>query len=206
MSEIVDKVRDWLVGMTGVRKVPDILSHPGGPGVVTLKLPAYCQTQSHTCGFTAGLMILHYFRPKARADRFYACVSPDPVTGASNRRLIRALRMHGISVTPRTGLDFEGIASAIDSGKPMAVTVRTRRKDTHHWTVVYGYGRDPKRIYLAGTGFPVLCEKEYAWQRFRMRLWVPAGFGLVCNRRKHGTGSSKNASKASPCRRPAAMK
>jgi hypothetical protein len=183
MSELINKARGWLAGITGVRKVPDILSHPGDPGTVTLKLPAYCQTQSHTCGFTAGLMILHHFRPKASADRFYACVSPDPATGTSNRRLIRALLTHGISVAISNDLDFEAIASAIDNGKPLAVTVRTRDKATHHWTVVYGYGRDPKRIYLAGNGFPLLYEQEYTWKRFRMGLWVPAGFGLVCGRR-----------------------
>ena len=184
MNETMTALLDIAAAITGVRAVPDILHHPSDPSVETLKIPGRFQTQAYTCGFVAGLMILRHFRPSASAARFYADVAPDPATGTSNRRLMLALRKHGIAVTCKIDLDFEGVAAAVAKGSPMAVLVRTGVRRQFHWVVVYGVGRMPRRVYVAANGLPLLSQKEYSWREFRVSLWAPAGFALVCSKRK----------------------
>ena len=184
MNETLTTFLDIAAALTGIRAVPDILHHPADSNVETLKIPGLFQTQAYTCGFVAGLMILRYFKPGADAERFYGRVRPNVNTGTSQRKLMAALREQGIAVTWRSGLDFDGVATAIGKGRPMAVLVRTGIRRQFHWVVVYGVGRRPRRVYVAANGLPLLSQKEYGWREFRMSLWAPAGFALVCSKRK----------------------
>ncbi len=43
---------------------------------MTLAVPGYRQVESDTCGFAAGLMVLHTFHPRADIDAFYRRVRP----------------------------------------------------------------------------------------------------------------------------------
>ena len=180
MIGAIHKVLDLVANTTKIRVLPDRLLHPKGPNVETLKVPGYYQSQGYTCGFVAGLMILHYFRPDFKAERLYERIRPHKARGVSRRRLMDCLRSHGLRVTWRTDLDFSGIADAIDHGKPIAVVVRTRNIDVDHWVVIYGYGRKPNKVYLAANGLPFLSRKEYPYNMFKAHFWETPGFGLVC--------------------------
>ncbi len=181
---VLNVIRDTVAEVTGIRAVPDILKHPRGANVETLKIPAYCQTQSFSCGFVAGLMVLRYFRPGACAEAFFASVNADPETGTSAGMLTRALRKHGVSVSVRADLTFAAIVAAIDRGRPLALIVNTSSPDYSHWVVAYGYGRRPSRVYVAGNGLPLLARKVYTWREFRGYHWRTPGQGLVCYRGK----------------------
>ena len=182
---VMNAIRDFVAELTGIRAVPDILRHPSCANVGTLRIPAYCQTQSFTCGFVAGLMVLKHFYPDADAESFYASVNADPETGTSAAKLTRALRRHGVSVSVRRDLTFAALAAAIDRGRPVALIVKTACPEYAHWVVAYGYGRRPGRVYVAGNGLPLLSRKVYPWREFR-ELWRTPGQGLACFKGRPG--------------------
>ena len=177
---MVKQALNWLADATKIRVLPDRLPHPKGSNVETLKIPGYYQSQGHTCGFVAGLMILHFFRPGYPAEKFYERIRAHERWGTSRRRLMDCLRLCGLRVTWRTDLDFNGIVDAIDTGRPIAVVVHTGNADVKHWVVLYGYGRKPNRIFVAASGVPFLSRKEYPWGFFRQHYWATPGSGLVC--------------------------
>jgi hypothetical protein len=176
------RLQNWVADATGIRVLPDGLLHPRDPNVETLKLKGYCQTQGHTCGFVAALMILRFFQPAFKAETLFQSIRPDKRWGVSRRRLMEKLRLYMVRVNCRRDLEFDGIVKAIDEGRPVAVMVHVD-EDTKHWVVVYGYGRKPQRVYVAGSGIPLLSRKEYPWGMFKRYLWADPGFGLVCSKR-----------------------
>lgn len=175
----------WNIAMEtmGVRHLPDVLYHPREPHVETLRIPACCQTQTHTCGPVAALMVVRYFSPEFPAKRVFTKANADPNTGTSVARLARVLRESGVRVGERTDLTFKGIVDAIDRGRPIITVVNTNHPDISHWVVLYGYGLRPNRVYLAANGLPVIGQREYPWGIFRTHHWTDVGFGLVCSRK-----------------------
>ena len=65
------------------------------------------------------------------------------------------MRSLGIGVDRRTKLTFDDICDAIDAGRPVLVCVTTSDPDMSHWVVIYGYGRRPKLVFVAGQGLPL---------------------------------------------------
>jgi len=174
---------DALAKFSGARAFIDPLEYAGtGEDAVTLDMPGYRQLQVYTCGFVAGLMVLHHFDPDYPVNAFYDKVRPDPEYGTETRTLILALRACGIGVSHRRDLGFNGMSRAIRRGRPVIVTID---KGRHlHWVVIYGVGHAPKRVYVAGNGLPVpvlsqFSRRQYKWSEFR-GLWVPRGEGLIC--------------------------
>jgi hypothetical protein len=164
---------------TGICVVRDRLSHPCSPEVVTLDIPGYRQVESYTCGFVAGLMVLHTFRPTACIDAFYKAVKPTEKHGASTRKVVNALRKFDIGVSIRHDLDFTAICQQIDSGFPIIACVHTSDPEIDHWVVIYGYGTRPNRVFIAANGLPYFARREYTYAEYA-RLSAPKGFGLVC--------------------------
>jgi len=180
MNPVIATVVNWLADTTGIRVLPDRLPHPPDRNVVTLKVPGYRQSQGHTCGFVAGLMILHYFRPGFPVERFYERIRAHKSSGVSRQRLIDSLRLYGLRVSRRTDLDFEGIVEAIEADQPIATVVRTRNVDVDHWIVLYGYGRKPNRVFVAGE-LPFQTQRMYTYGLFRTHFWETPRFGVVCS-------------------------
>lgn len=180
MKQVIHKTVDWLADATKIRVLPDRLRHPRDSNVETLKLKGYYQTQGHTCGFVAGLMILRYFRPDFRAEKFYDCTRPHKRWGVSRQRFQDCLRLHKVRATWRRDLDFNAVVAAIDSQRPIAVVVHTSTTGVKHWVVVYGYRRSPNTVFVAANGLPFLSHKEYPWGFFRREYWAMPGSGLVC--------------------------
>ncbi len=187
-DQVLTSGLDLLVEKTGMRILKERLDHPGTCDVTTLLVPGYKQTQAYTCGFVAGLMVLHALYPKASAEAFYRRVRPDPKMGTSNKKLIQALRHSGVSLSVvSSGLGFPEIQRNIDSGFPILTLLKTNSEDVTHWVVIYGYGiksgKAPKRIFAAGNGLPFFNQPAIPWPRFR-QMQSPLGFGLVCWGRK----------------------
>ena len=173
--DLFNRFAEW----TGIVIVSDRLPGPDGDDATVLDVPGYVQTQTYTCGFVAGLMVLHAFKPNSSIDLFYRRVAPHEDRGASTEKIATALRKSNIGVGKRESLTFDAIADAIEAGYPIVTTVSTGDPEVNHWVVIYGVGRKPKRIFLAANGLPFLSHKKYPWRTFKDK-WCPSGFGLVC--------------------------
>jgi len=174
---IVDRVKDVLVEWMdaageriGFRYVSQSLPGPESDDAreTVLDVPGYCQTQSYTCGFTAGLMILHTFHPRRSAERFLRTVAPDPAEGTPSTRLVSALRGSRVGVRWLRSLSFEVIAQHIEAGEPLLAVVNNGAS-YEHWVVVYGVRRGrSRRVYVAANGLPRPFDKSvYTWREFR---------------------------------------
>jgi ABC-type bacteriocin/lantibiotic exporter with double-glycine peptidase domain len=176
--ELLQRYWDTGIDAVGIRYVREPLMFEDGPDVMTLDLIGYRQTQTYTCGFTAGLSVLHTFYPRKSATAFLRRVAPDPSWGASNAQLVRALRQSGIGVRVHYDLHFERLWKVIDGGCPV-ITLVDREENILHWVVLYGVKRRPRRsVFVAGNGF--FTRKEIPWTEFTRKLWAPEGFGLAC--------------------------
>ena len=78
-----------------------------------------------------------------------------------------------------TGSEALGMAAAIEDGYPIITTVKRSSAYDLHWVVLYGCGRAPNRVFVAGNGWPYLDGHVLPWVDFR-RVWSPRGEGLVC--------------------------
>jgi hypothetical protein len=181
--ELAGNVLDRLSERTGIVVMPDRLLHPVNDDVVTLDVPGYRQTNTFSCGFTAAAMVMHYFFPRRSLNRLYDLVGPDPEIGVPTDRMIDALRKSRIAVRESEDLRWNDIRRAICAGLPIILTVNTRKPDVLHWCVIYGAGRKPNRLFVAGQGIPWLGRKEYSFQEFRRTLWNPVGNGLICRKK-----------------------
>lgn len=177
---LLTRTFDAVMDRTGWAFVGDRLPRQQSEQDAVLEdVPGYRQTQSYTCGFVAGLMVLHTFKPRASVDAFWKRVSPEDRMEVTNNRLIQALRKSGIRVGVTRDLTFTTFCQAIERRRPIATFVKTRDADTLHWVVVYGVGRNPNRIYVAGNGLPYFSKKVVAWREFHRELAADA-IGLVC--------------------------
>lgn len=183
----IDAVSDWTDCVA--TRVP--LRRATATDEVTLDLPGYCQLDTFGCGAIAGDMALKHFKPRASFSAFYARVSPLPENGTATYRLIRALRQSGLCVSERHNLTFTDLCAAIDAGSPVIVVVHNPGAEDTHWVVVYGYGREPKRVFIATNGIP-LVTNVILLQKFA-RIWSPHGNGLLCAKAKRPARNGRRA-------------
>ena len=177
-------ILDDFAEKTGLRVMPDFLAHPRGDNICTLDMPGYRQIESYTCGFIAGLMVLHTFHPGMSIKRFFDIVGPSAETGTQVSKLVKSLRVCDVGVSQKDDLTFSKICSSIEEGFPIVTLVHTEDPEVDHWVVIYGYGRKPNRVFIAGCGLPLIShlygEKEVLWAEFAKKRWSDTGFGLVC--------------------------
>lgn len=174
-----DEVINHISDLTGYAAVRVPLQQASRPGEVTLDFTGYRQVNTYACGAVAAAMVVKYLRPQVSFERIHAAVDPCQEIGAGTMRVTRALRSLRIGVSRRTKLTFDNISAAIEAGRPVLVCVKTDEPDTHHWVVIYGYGRRPNAVFVAGQGLPFIGKQRVMWQQFR-RQWSPPGEGLVC--------------------------
>lgn len=170
---------DRISSLTGYAAMRVPLQSAGRPGEVTLDLTGYRQVDSYSCGAVA--MVVKFFHPRMCFERIHGVVAPDEDIGVGTLRLSRALRSLGVEVTCRRKLTFAGLCAAIDAGRPVLACVTTRAADTDHWVVIYGYGRRPNLVFVAGQGLPFIGRQRVQWPDFR-KQWSPAGTGWVCGK------------------------
>lgn len=141
--------------------------------VTTLPVPGYRQARNYTCGYAAALMVIRYFEPDASAQELYARLGTCR-DGTRQTAIVRELRNSGVSANVRYDVHFGRIARSIDQGKPIIGYLH----DIDHWLVIYGYGRDPERVFVADPEPYESCE--HRWSTYGQRL---AHFGIICSRR-----------------------
>lgn len=180
LTKILVGALDEFSAKTGICVISDPLRHLSSSDVVTLNIPGYRQTNSFCCGFVAGLMVLHTFRPSASIDAFYRKVRPTSEYGASTRKVVNALRKSGVGVSIRTNLTFRSIRETLDQGYPIIACVHANEPDVQHWVVIYGYGLKPNRIFIAGNGKFFFNKREHLWSEYSKGMAPAKGFGLVC--------------------------
>ncbi len=164
---------------TGYAAVRVPLQKASRPGEVTLDFTGYRQVNTYACGAVAAAMVVKYLRPQMNFERIYAAVDPTEQSGAGTLQVQRALRSLRIGASRKTKLTFDDIGAAIEAGRPVLVCVKTDDPSTTHWVVIYGYGRRPNVVFVAGQGLPFFGKQRMTWQKFR-RQWSPPGEGLVC--------------------------
>lgn len=178
---VADRISD-LTGYAAVR-VP---LQKAGAGEVTLDLTGYKQVNTYACGAIAAAMVVKFLRPQVSFELIHAAVDPTETDGAGTVRVIRAMRSLGVTVSRKTRLTLDDICTAIDAGHPVMVCVKTDDPTTDHWVVIYGYGRRPNLVFVAGQGGLKLHKQRIAWAEFRHQ-WASPGEGLVCSKARRIT-------------------
>lgn len=144
------------------------------PNSVTVQaLRAYRQTRSYSCGFASVLMVLRSFGQAVESRELFASLG----TGRSGTRqnaILRELRRHGLSANARYDFGFDALRRSIDADKLVVGYL----VDVEHWLVVYGYGLEPRRVFVADPRPGEGCE--HLWDGYGDRL---NRFGIVCSRR-----------------------
>lgn len=151
---------------------------PHGDSSVRVRpIRAYAQVRGYTCGFASTLTVLHAFQRNTGPREVYERLGTDR-EGTGQTAIIRELHRAGVSANPRYDLDFERLCRTLDSGK-LVIGYHHR---VEHWVVLYGYGKAPKRVFVAD---PVIeWRHEHQWDQYGPKL---QGFGIVCSARRRIT-------------------
>lgn len=139
------------------------------PEVKALAIPGYYQVREYTCGFACTLMALHYYRRYVSPQDLYERLGTD-YTGTSQGAIVRELRVAGCGAGIARDLSFDRLRKAID-GNRLVIGYHHRLE---HWVVLYGYGANPDRVFVAD---PLRHHRsEHTWSDYGHRL---RGFGIV---------------------------
>ncbi len=150
---------------------------PGDPFARTLDIVGFRQTRNYTCGYAAALMVVRAYDDNVSAKKLYADLGTAR-DGTRQNALLREIRKRGVGANVRYDMDFTKMRRAIDRGKLIVGYLF----DVEHWLVIYGYGTDPYRVFVADPRPQEICEQ--LWESYGERL---GGFGIVCSRRDHKT-------------------
>jgi len=146
-------------------------TRPGDPHVRTLTIPGYRQTRTYTCGFSSTMMVMHYFGGTLPGHELFQRLGTGR-DGTRQNAIVRELRNIGVRVNVRYDVDFTRLATEVDRGK-LVISYLT---DLEHWVVLYGYGAEPQRVYVADPRAKQPCE--HPWQEYGPRL---NNFGMICS-------------------------
>jgi ABC-type bacteriocin/lantibiotic exporter with double-glycine peptidase domain len=138
----------------------------------TLDLPGYRQARMYACGYASTLMVVRYFGIDIAAEALFRQLRTGR-DGTRQNSIVRELRGLGLRAGVRYDVDFTRIGREIDRGK----LIVSYLADAEHWVVVYGYGRDPDRLFVADPRPDEPCE--HSWSDSGARL---EGFGIICSR------------------------
>ena len=147
-------------------------------GATTLPLCGYRQARDYTCGFVSTLMVMHYFVAKVPALELFRRLGTGR-DGTRQSAIVRELRAAGLRVGVRYDVGFGRICREIDRNKLIIGYLG----DVEHWLVIYGYGRDPERVYVADPEPDQGCSQP--WSTYGARL---GDFGIICSRPGEAVG------------------
>ena len=176
IKKSLTKTWDNICERTGFEFIKMPLRYASDENEVTLAVPGYRQTKSYSCGYVAGLMVLHTFYPKKSVTKFYCAVNPHRDWGTSTTKLIKALRMSGVGIARKTHVSFEELKNAINQGFPILTAIK-RTRDIEHWVAIFGVGVEPNRIFLAGNS--TVGGHVMTWPMFK-KIWNTEREILVC--------------------------
>jgi len=119
------------------------------------------------------LMILRSFGNHVDGKELFQALGTSR-SGTRQGAIVRELRRHDLSANVRYDLDFDALARAIDAGKLVVGYL----SDVEHWLVLFGYERDPERVFVADPRPDE--DVEQLWAQYGVRL---GNFGIVCSPR-----------------------
>ena len=152
----------------GLTLIPDLVPDTAAKkGERKLAMRGHCQADSYSCGTAAGWSALEFLIPGSNLEGFDFDCRPDCDMGTPSRRLVKALRKHGASVSTEK-LGIRMIAKNISAGKPVLAAIHLR-DDIYHWVAIYGFGRNPNRVYLSGRVIPGFSSHCLSWAELRRR-------------------------------------
>ncbi len=151
----------------------------GDATATTLGLPGYRQVRGYTCGYACTLMVLRYFGAEIRGEELFRRLGTGR-DGTRQNAIVRELRANGVSVNARYDVDFARLRTAVERGKPIIAY----HYPAEHWVVLYGFGVEPGRVYLADSraGEPSL----QLWDSYGPTL---RGFGIICSDRRRSASA-----------------
>lgn len=135
-----------------------------------LALPGYRQARNYSCGYACSLMVIRYYRPAVGGRDLFDRLGTG-MDGTRQTAIVRELRASGLSANVRYDVDFARLQREVDQNK----LVISYLHDIDHWVVLYGYGLEPSRVYVADPRPQEICQQP--WEPFSTRL---RGFGIVC--------------------------
>lgn len=146
--------------------------HPGvDPSATTLPVPGFRQARDYTCGFATALMVVRYFGSGIPGVELYRRLGTSS-DGTRQSALVRSLRLAGVRANIRYDVDFARLCQEIDRNKLVIGYLH----DDEHWLVLYGYGRNPARVFVADPEPDSPCE--YVWEDYGPRL---GNYGIICS-------------------------
>jgi len=151
---------------------PFALAHPGDdPSVLTLPVPGYRQARNYSCGFASTLMVLRHFESDLSGQALFNALGTAR-DGTGQSAIVRVLRSQGLRANLRYDMTFERMAACLRMGKVLIGYLG----DEEHWIVLYGFGFQPKRIFVADPEPEKTCEQP--WDSYGSRL---GEFSIVCS-------------------------
>ena len=137
----------------------------------TLEVSGFRQVRSYTCGYAATALVLDFFGEYVPAAQLFRRLGTGR-DGTRQNAIVREIRAQGIAASVRYDVGFERICNEIDRDK----LVVSYLADAEHWVVLYGYSRQPDRVYVADSRPEESCE--HPWKLYGPRL---NQFGIVCS-------------------------
>ncbi len=133
-------------------------------------------------------MVLRYFGRTLPAETLFEQLNTAR-DGTRQTAIVQTLRSAGVHANIRYDMTFDNLARQLDRGKLVVGYL----SDIEHWLVVYGYGRTPRRVFVADPRPHHRCQEP--WSSYGARL---GRFGIVCSRdpeaQKAPRGESGDAS------------
>lgn len=145
----------------GIHIIPDV--NPPAvakSGQVMLAVQGYSQTDSYSCGVSAGWAAMEFVHPSAGLLGFRDACSPHEDWGVSTKKLMRALREQGASAGIRR-LSKRAVRSEIKSGRPVLAAIEWG--EDHHWVCICGFSED--RVFMTGRPIPGFSRFSYSWEK-----------------------------------------
>jgi len=147
--------------------------HPTDARVRTVGLAGFRQVRNYSCGYASALMVARHFGRCISGESLFERLGTGR-DGTRQAAIIRELRRLDIRAGVRYNADFDDYARAIDSGKLIIGYLH----DVDHWLVIYGYGREPRRVFVADPRPGEDCQHD--WMHYGPRL---GGFAITCSPR-----------------------
>ncbi len=157
-------------------------------GATTVPLCGFRQTRSYSCGFASVLMILRSFGGHVDGEELFQALGTSR-SGTRQAAIVRELRRRHLSANVRYDLDFGALTRAVDAGKLVVGYL----SDVEHWLVLFGYERDPNRVFVADPRPDQ--DVEQLWASYGVRL---GNFGIVCSPRLNREMTGSQRSRAHP--------
>lgn len=142
--------------------------------IISLPIPDIKQPNSYSCSYAAALSVVKYLSPhpvRVTKKQVWEVVAPSRESGCDCKKLVKALASLGIHAEYWSDLDLKFLRIAIQTNRPIIVTVKPADYKCDHWTVVRAISKD--RIWLTNY-------KDIALEQFE-KEWYDYGEGLVCS-------------------------